>query len=178
MVIPEFLKGGSMKVFVSSLLVALSLNAFAATSKAEKKMDAMAPTQMDDLIRGEMAAVKSYTTVLGDMKAGPQKTKLEKIRANHENAVSKLKGFATAEVKDDTTSSGAWGAFASAWTKGGQLIGNETALKALSQGEEHGIDEYKEALEDKNIQPELKQMIRTQFIPTQQEHLKTIKSLM
>lgn len=167
-----------MKVFVSSILVALSLNAFAANTKTEKKMDAMAPTQMDDLIRGEMAAVKSYTTVLGDMKDGPQKKKLEKIRADHENAVSKLKGFASAEVKEDTTSSGAWGAFASAWTKGGQIIGNDTALKALSQGEEHGITEYKEALEDENVKPELKQMIKTQFIPKQEEHLKTIKSLM
>jgi hypothetical protein len=167
-----------MKVFVSSLLVALSLNAFATSTKTEKKMDAMAPTQMDDLIRGEMAAVKSYTTVLGDMKDGPQKKKLEKIRADHENAVTKLKDFASTEVKEDTTSSGAWGAFASAWTKGGQILGNDTALKALSQGEEHGITEYKEALEDENLKPELKQMIKTQFIPKQEEHLKTIKSLM
>jgi hypothetical protein len=167
-----------MKVFVSSLLVALSLNAFAATTKTEKNVEAMEPSQMDDLIRGEMAAVKSYTTVLGDMKAGPQKTKLEKIRADHENAVSKLKGFATKDVKEDTTSAGAWGSFASTWTKGAQIIGNETALKALTQGEEHGISEYKEALEDEKVKPELKQMIKTQFIPKQEEHLKTIKSLM
>lgn len=167
-----------MKVIVSSLLVALSLSAFAANTKTEKKMNAMEPSQMDDLIRGEMAAVKSYTTVLGDMKAGPQKTKLEKIKADHENAVSKLKGFASADVKEDTTSSGAWGSFASTWTKGAQIIGNDTALKALTQGEEHGITEYKEALEDENVKPELKQMIKTQFIPKQEEHLKTIKSLM
>lgn len=159
-----------MKVLISSMLVALSFNAFSASS--------MAPTQMDDLIRGEMAAVKSYTTILGDMKPSKEKTKLEKIRANHENAVSKLKKFATADVKEDTDSSGAWGAFASAWTGGAQLIGNKTALKALTQGEEHGIDEYKEALNDDTIKPELKQMIRTQFIPKQQEHLKTIKELM
>lgn len=167
-----------MKLLVSSLFIALSLNAFALSKSTEKKMDSMAPTQLDDLIRGEMAAVKSYTTVIGELDNSKEKTKLEKIRADHENAVSKLKTFASADVKEDTSSSGAWGAFASAWTAGAKLVGNKTALKALSQGEEHGIDEYKEALNDDKIKPELKQMIRTQFLPKQQEHLKTIKELM
>jgi rubrerythrin len=155
-----------MKLLISSLLVAVSLNAFAAS------------TQMDDLIRGEMAAVKSYSTMLDDMKDGPERSKLEKIRADHENAVSKLKGFATQEVKEDTKTAGAWGTFASAWTSGAKVAGNKTALKALTQGEEHGIEEYKEALEDKTVKSELKQMIRTQFIPKQEEHLKTIKTMM
>lgn len=167
-----------MKVFISSLLVALSFSAFAANSKAEKKMDAMAPTQMDDLIRGEMAAVRSYTALLKDMKDDKVKKDLEKIKADHEVAVSKLKGFASADVKEDTTSAGAWGTFATTWTKGAKLIGNETALKALKQGEEHGVDEYKEALADDKIQPELKQMIKTQFLPKQEEHIKSINALM
>ena len=167
-----------MKFILSSLIMALSLNAFSANTKMEKKMDSMAPTQMDDLIRGEMSAVKSYDTILADMKDGAEKTKLEKIRANHETAVEKLKGFASKEVKEDTKSAGAWGSFATVWTSGAKLMGNKTALKALTQGEEHGITEYKEALDDASIKPELKQMIRTQFIPKQEEHLKTIKSMM
>lgn len=155
-----------MKLLVSSLFIALSLSAFAA------------PTQLDDLIRGEMAAVKSYTTVIGELDNSKEKTQLIKIRENHETAVEKLKTFATTDVKEDTTTSGAWGAFASAWTAGAKIAGNKTALKALTQGEEHGISEYKEALNDDTIKPELKQMIRTQFLPKQQEHLKTIKKLM
>lgn len=167
---PRSSKGGNMKILASSLLMAFSFSAFSASS--------MTPTQMDDLIRGEMAAVKSYTTVIGDLKDSKEKMKLEKIRADHENAVKKLKTFATADVKEDTDTSGAWGAFASAWTGGAKLVGNKTALKALTQGEEHGITEYKEALADDTIKPELKEMIRTQFLPKQQEHLKTIKELM
>lgn len=68
--------------------------------------------------------------------------------------------------------------FAKTWTGGAKLMGNEAALKALTQGEEHGVSEYKEALEDENLKPELKQMIRTQFLPKQEEHLKTIKTFM
>ena len=160
--------------------MAVSMNSFAANTQAkvENKLNSMAPSQMDDLIRGEMAAVKSYNQVLEDVKDKDERAKLEKIKKNHENAVAKLKGFASGDVKEDTESAGAWGAFATAWTGGAKLMGNETALKALSQGEEHGVKEYKEALEDDKIQPELKQMIRTQFLPKQEEHLKTIKTMM
>lgn len=167
-----------MKLLVSSLMLALSLNGFSATTKTQKKMDTMEASQMDDLIRGEMAAVKSYSTLIGDLDQSKERTKLEMIKKDHENAVEKLKKFANADVKEDTTSSGAWGVFASTWTKGAKLLGNKTVLKALAQGEEHGVDEYREALKDDTIKPELKQMIKTQFLPKQEEHLKTIKELL
>lgn len=138
----------------------------------------MNPTQLDDLIRGEMAAVKTYDQVIEKTSDEKEREKLVSIRDDHKNAVEKLKGFANRDVKEDTTSAGAWGAFTKAWTGSAKLFGNKTALKALSQGEEHGISEYKEALEDDSIKPELKQMIKTQFIPKQEEHLKTINTFM
>jgi len=162
-----------MKIFLSSLILVLSLGAF-----ADSKMGMMAPTQMDDLIRGEMSAVTSYNQILKDLKESDERTKLERIRNDHEVAVSKLKTYATKDVKEDTMTTGVWGVFAKTWTAGAKLIGNNAALKALSQGEKHGITEYKEALEDDTVKPEIKQMIRTQFIPKQEEHLNTINSMM
>lgn len=159
-----------MKIFLCSVMFALTFNAV-----ADSKMQT---TQMDDLIRGEMAAVKSYNQILKDLKDTNEKTKLEKIKSDHEVAVSKLKTFATKEVLEDTKTAGAWGTFAKAWTGGAKLTGNDVALKALAEGEKHGMSEYNEALKDDTIKPELKQMIRTQFIPKQEEHLKTINSLM
>jgi uncharacterized protein (TIGR02284 family) len=162
-----------MKSIFASLLLLSSFFSFAASKNSD-----MNPTQLDDLIRGEMAAVKTYDQVLEKTKDEKERAKLMSIRDDHKNAVTKLKGFANKEVKEDTTSAGAWGAFTKAWTGSAKLFGNETALKALSQGEEHGIREYKEALEDDSIKPELKQMIKTQFLPKQEEHLKTIKTFM
>ena len=100
------------------------------------------------------------------------------IRRDHENAVSKLKQYATDEVKEDTEGTGGWGAFTKAWTGGAKLFGNKTALRALSQGEEHGLKEYREALEDKNINTDLKTTIKTELLPKQEQHLKTIKTFM
>ncbi len=148
------------------------------SNKATNALGMEKATQLDDLIRGEMAAVKSYDTVLTKVKDEKELAKLKAIREDHVNAVTKLKTFATKDVKEDTTSSGPWGGFASAYVGGAKLFGNETALKALTQGEEHGIREYKEALNDENIKPELKEMIKTQFLPKQEEHIKTIKTFM
>lgn len=166
-----------MKLFLNALLILLSFNVFS-DSKFSRKMDTMKTTQVEDLIRGEMSAVKSYNQILVDLRDQQEKVKLEKIKADHEMAVVKLKSYATKEVKEDTMSVGAWGTFAQAWTGGAKLMGNKVALKALTQGEKHGINEYKEALKDKNLKPELKELIRTQFIPKQEEHLKTINSLL
>jgi glutaredoxin-related protein len=166
-----------MKLFLSSLLILLSFNVFS-DSKFGRKMEMMKATQVDDLIRGEMSAVKSYNQILSDITDQQEKVKLEKIKADHEMAVAKLKSYATKDVREDTRTAGAWGTFAQAWTGGAKLMGNKVALKALTQGEKHGINEYKEALKDKNVNPELKELIRTQFIPKQEEHLKTINSLL
>ncbi|HXH30656.1 MAG TPA: DUF2383 domain-containing protein [Bacteriovoracaceae bacterium] len=178
-----------MKTILLTVILAMSANAFSATTKTETKNTAenamnggtaksTEATQLDDLIRGEMAAVKSYDTILTSVKDEKELSKLKAIREDHVAAVSKLKTFASADVKEDTTTAGPWGTFSKAWVGGAKIFGNVTALKALTQGEEHGITEYKEALNDENIKPELKQMIKTQFLPKQEEHLKTIKSFM
>lgn len=139
---------------------------------------AFAATQLDDLIRGEMAAVKTYENVIKDNKNQDEVKKLTTIKQNHQNAVTKLKTYANTEVKEETKGSGAWGSFTKAYTSGAKLFGNETALKALQQGEEHGIKEYKEALNDDSISNDLKTLIKTQFLPKQEEHIKTLRTFM
>lgn len=167
-----------MKALLMSLVLAMSASAFGADKKISNVVNNMEPTQLDDLIRGEMAAVRTYDKALEKVKDEKEMAKLKMIREDHVNAVAKLKTFANKDVADDTKSAGAWGAFATAYTGGAKLFGNDAALKALTQGEEHGINEYKEAMEDDTIKPELKQMIKTQFLPKQEEHIKTLKSFM
>lgn len=162
-------------------LIALAslLFAFSAAAETARPTNTEA-TQLDDLIRGEMAAVKAYDTALGDMKAGAEKTRLEGIRADHQKAVDGLSKFVAGKpsLLEDVESAGAWGSFASAWTKGGSLMGNTAALKALQTGEEHGISEYKEALDDKSIPANLKAEIKTNMLPRQQKHIETLKTFM
>src|SRR4051794_16402460 len=122
-----------MKVLIMTLVLAMSASAFSADKKMNTMTKNMEPSQLDDLIRGEMAAVKTYDTALEKVKDEKEMSKLKSIREDHVNAVSKLKTFANKDVADDTKSAGAWGAFASAYTGGAKLFGNDAALKALTQ---------------------------------------------
>lgn len=163
----------------ASLLLASSLSlAATSASKNSTAMPKEEPTQLDDLVRGELAALKAYDQVLKDTKDEKTKTRLQAIRNDHEKAVSQLSKYVAGkkELLEDTESAGPWGSFAKTWTKGASLMGNDAALTALRQGEEHGIREYKEALEDESISKELKQAIKTDMLPKQEKHIETLKT--
>jgi len=63
-------------------------------------------TQLDDLIRGEMSAVKAYRQVLEKAQDKNEINELISIMADHENAVSKLKKYASSSVLEDTQTVG------------------------------------------------------------------------
>lgn len=129
-------------------------------------------TQLDDLVRGELAALKAYDAAMKDLKDENQKAKLEKIRNDHEKAVSMLSKYVAGkpELLEDTKDSGAWGTFAKNWAK-------VRGVDGLRQGEQHGIDEYEEALEDENLPKNLKAQIKNELLPNQKKHIETLKTL-
>lgn len=171
-----------MKYLILMFMLLVSVSAFTA---GEKKAATTLPqegeaTQLDDLMRGEMAAMKAYDTAIKETKNAKEKTTLEAIRKDHEKAVATMKKYAAGkpEILEDTKSAGAWGTFAEAWTKTRSLTGNGGALNALRQGEEHGINEYEEALKDDNVPKALKDQIRAELLPQQKKHIETLKTFM
>jgi uncharacterized protein (TIGR02284 family) len=161
-----------MKAFILLFAIAFTSLSFAQKTASNQ------PSQLDDLIRGELAAVKSYDYAISKVKDENEKKQLEAMRNDHQNAVKTLKQYATSEVKEDAKDSGAWGTFAKSWTCAGSLFGDKNAMRALKQGEEHGVREYEEALEDATIQKELKQKIRADLLPKQRDHINKINSLL
>lgn len=175
-----------MKYIVLSFMLIVSLSAFTANqrkarSNSFKQTSAMkyTPTQLDDLMRGEMAALKAYDQALTDLKDENERSKLLAIRNDHEKALSAMSKYVEGkpELLKDTEEAGPWGTFAKNGTKGRGVTGNEGALKALRQGEEHGINEYEEALKDEKISKGLKDQIKSQFLPNQKKHIKSLNEL-
>lgn len=160
------IKGGYMKSFIIASLLTLAGMALANTTSG--------PTQMDDLIRGEMSAVQSYDKIINSVKDKGELRTLRSMREDHAKAVSRLKSHASKDVLEDTETVGPWGTFAKSWVGGAKIFGDKTAMAALKQGEEHGIEEYKEALEDDNVPAEVKRIIRKDLLPKQEAHVKTI----
>lgn len=73
----------------------------------------------------------------------------------------------------------AWGTEATRWTKTRSAVQGqeEGALEALHDGEEHGLGEYQEALEDDSVGPQLKKTIRERLIPNQKSHMKKLNQM-
>lgn len=58
-----------------------------------------------------------------------------------------------------------------------KLFGEKSALKALKEGEESGLKEYQEVLQDPTINEDLKTDINT-FAANQIAHIRTLDELM
>ena len=133
--------------------------------------------QVDELIRGELAAVKSFDAVINRIKDESEKLKLSDLRRDHVKAVETLKKFAGGDYKGASVdSSGPWGTFSSAFAGGASFFGDKAAIRALKVGEEHGLQEYKEALEDQGLTADLKRVIQSELLPQQESHLSIINS--
>ena len=57
-----------------------------------------------------------------------------------------------------------------------KLFGDTSALKALKEGEEHGLKDYREALED--VDGSTRRLIAEVLIPAQQRHITTLDAMM
>ena len=99
-----------MKTFFTALALIAAANSYSVETKN------MTGTQLDDLIRGEMSAVKVYDQVLEKVTDAKEVTKLKAIRMDHQTAVATLKRYATSDVLEDTQTVGPWGTFTKAWT--------------------------------------------------------------
>lgn len=132
--------------------------------------------EVSELIRGEMSAVKSFDTVIGKMRESQDRETLKSIREDHVRAIDTLKKYAGSDdsVVRDTSSSGPWGNFASAFAGGASFFGDKVAIKALKLGEEHGISEYRELLKNSSISSDVRKVIETELLPQQEKHLSTI----
>ena len=130
--------------------------------------------KLDELIRGEKSAIESIDTVLNKIEDRTERSELSAIGEDHVRAADTLQRYGSFDSNEKAQSSGAWGSFAQAFAGGASLFGDKAALQALKVGEQHGINDYREALESDGITPELKNIIQTELLPNQERHLNTI----
>ncbi len=132
---------------------------------------------LNRLIRGELSAIETYRQALDAMKDAPEATELHAVMVEHRTAVQQLRERVLALGGTPADSSGPWGAWAKFIEGAAQLFGHAAALKALKEGEEHGINEYERVLQDENTDAECKNLIRTQLLPQARAHLPVLDRL-
>jgi len=131
------------------------------------------------ILRGEIAAVEAYERSIRGMSAtDPSVGHLERITRDHVAAVETLRTHLVEEGEEPDEGPGMWGAYTRLLEKAGTWLGDDTDLKALKEGEVHGLSEYRTSLGHQDLPPELRNAIETCLIPAQEEHIALLDELL
>ena len=129
------------------------------------------------LLRGELSAVKTYNQAIEKFSGSREGEILVGLRGEHEQSVRELSEHVSAMGGTPDSDSGPWGGFAAAVEGTAKMLGESAALKALIQGEKHGINEYDDALGDPEVMDEAKNSIREHLLPRLLDHVVVMEGL-
>lgn len=132
---------------------------------------------IDEIIRGEISAVEAYEQVMEKVKDDPEAYRLRQFKLDHQNAVQYWKKEEKISGKIPQMDSSVWGAAVEAFIGVSKLIGEETALRALKKGEEHGLTNYEKMLTSSRLTSYQKEEIRKTYIPRQKRHIESLNAL-
>jgi len=133
---------------------------------------------IDEILRGEISAADAYEQVQEKITDDPEAYRLMQFKLDHENAVQFWKKEAKVSGSRPVDSSSIWGAIVETFVGTSKLIGEETALKALKKGEEHGLSNYEKMLDSDKLTESQKECIEKTFIPRQKRHIETINAIL
>jgi hypothetical protein len=132
---------------------------------------------LNSLLRGELAATETYQQALPKLAGTPGYEELRSIHKEHREAANTLRQHVHKVEGRPDQGSGAWGAFAKAVEGTAKAFGIDAALKALKEGEEHGIKEYEQAMKD-SLPSECRSLIESRLLPQTRTHVSTLDRLM
>jgi demethoxyubiquinone hydroxylase (CLK1/Coq7/Cat5 family) len=125
----------------------------------------------DTLLRGELAAIETYSQAIHKFPDAAQLECLHHIRKDHLTSATTLRKLVTDAGGNPSTESGLWGDFAMVLEAGAALIGESPALAILKRGEQHGVSEYQAALANPEVSDAAKIIIGNELLPPLREHL-------
>lgn len=133
---------------------------------------------LNSLLRGEISAAETYRMAIDRVAGSDSQANaalLREIQEEHglrcpavRDRIRELGGHAT-------ESSGAWGAWAKTVQATMNLFGDSSSLKALKEGEEHGLKDYNDAVS--GLDPTSQELVQNQLIPQQRRHIDLLDQL-
>jgi len=138
-------------------------------------------TIIEKLLKDELSATETYQQALEKLKADAELGESESllpIYEDHKNAVGNLQAQISYLGGTPPENSGAWGAWAKIVLGGANLLGKESVLKALLEGEKSGAEDYRQALENTELLADLRSLIETKLLLAQQAHIDTLERLL
>jgi hypothetical protein len=136
---------------------------------------------IEKLLKDELSATETYQSALENFRVpGGQfvANSLTPIFGAHKAAVSSLEALITKLGGTPQKGTGAWGSWAKLILEGASLLGKQSAIKVLLEGEKSGEGDYEEALKDVSLPPEVRTLIETKLLPAQQSHIRSLDRLL
>lgn len=134
--------------------------------------------QLNSLLRGEISAAETYAMAIA--KVGGDRPReaalLRAISQEHGEAAQHLREEIRRSGGEAEDASGAWGAYAKTIEGVATLFGDASALKALKEGEEHGLKDYRDALG--SLEGDARRLVAERLIPAQERHITTLDGLL
>lgn len=137
-----------------------------------------ATDRLNELIRGERSAVETYQQAFEKVGGDPRVRELRPMVSDHEQAIRLLTDKVHSCGGEASTDSGAWGTWAETVMGTAKLFGDKAALSALKRGEEHGLKQYQDALQDEALDDSCRSIIRNQLVPQQEAHVRTLDRIL
>jgi uncharacterized protein (TIGR02284 family) len=132
---------------------------------------------LNRLLRGEISACETYQQALSKV-ASEEARDLQQIHDEHRDAANTLREHVHQHGGKPEQGSGAWGAFAKAVEGTAKVFGNAAAIKALKEGEEHGVKDYESALDEAKLPTDCKELIRSRLLPRTRAHVSVLDRLL
>lgn len=133
---------------------------------------------LNSLLRGELSATETYQLALKKLADDPGAEQLKQMHVDHRSTANLLRQHVHQHGGKPDQGSGVWGAWAKLVESTAKLLGNKAALKALKEGEEHGVKEYEEALQSDSLPADCKMLIETQLLPQTRSHISSLDQIM
>jgi uncharacterized protein (TIGR02284 family) len=136
--------------------------------------------QLNALLRGEISAAETYRMAIEKAASNSKSSEtsvglLREIQAEHGRAAQALRDRIRELGGEPEDSSGAWGVWAK-FTEGlANLLGETASLKALKEGEEHGLKDYVSSVSSMDLASG--DLVQNQLIPAQQRHINLLDQL-
>jgi bacterioferritin (cytochrome b1) len=137
-------------------------------------------TRLNSLLRGEISAAETYRNVLKHIAEGThaQNTELlRQIQLEHSSSCQSLRDRISELGGEASDDSGAWGIWAQAVQGTLTLFGGDAGgLRALLEGEEHGVKDYESAIDE--LDPTSAQLVVNQLLPAQKKHITVLNQML
>jgi len=136
--------------------------------------------QLNAFLRGEISAAETYRMAIEKISTNTKSSEssvglLREIQAEHGRAAQAIRDRIRELGGEPEDSSGAWGVWAK-FTEGvANLLGETASLKALKEGEEHGLKDYIAGVN--TIDLASGDLVQNQLIPAQQRHINLLDQL-